>query len=452
MRFLRLGVAGMRGEVGSGLTPLNAINFASAFGSWLDGGTVVVGRDTRMSSDMLYNAVVASLLSCGCRVYNADICPAPLLHFAVPHLRADGGLLIGAGHHPANWNAIVPLTRTGAYLNNTQVQELLDIYHARKYDMKKWTGIGMVEAIPGDVAERYLDTILSMVDTAVIAKRHFNVVADFCNGSGSVLAESFSRRLGVNMTGINNELSGILPHDPEPRPRSGFQVKSIMHPLHADAGFIFNSDMSRISVVTNSGETLSEEYTFPLVADHLLARSPRPGVVITNTCTTRTLDDIVARHSGEVIKTKVGQAYIIDMMQEHQAVLGGDGSGSIAAGPVKGYDSFLGVALILEALALNKCNLDKLTGHLPRYELSKKKIPCQAANAYSMLRRLRGHFPDAEVNDEDGIRFDWPDVWIHLRNSSTEPIIRMIVEWNNREDAEERALQMRGIMERLVSS
>ncbi len=451
MRFLRLGVAGMRGEVGSGLTPLNAINFASSFGSWLDGGVVVVGRDTRVSSDMLYNAVVAALLSCGCRVYNAGICPAPLLHFAVPALNADGGILIGAGHHPANWNAIVPLNRTGAYLNSMQVQELLDIYHAARYDIRKWNGVGQVDAVPSDIGESYLDTILAQVDTAAIAGCHFKIIADFCNGSGSILAESFARRLGLEMIGINNELSGILPHDPEPRPRSGFQARSIMRPLNADAGFVFNSDMSRISVVTNSGETLSEEYTFPLVADHLLSKSGR-GIVITNTCTTRTLDDIVSSHGGEVIKTKVGQAYIIDMMQEHGAVLGGDGSGSVAAGPVKGYDSFTGIALILEALALNKCTLDKLTSRLPRYELSKKKIPCQAANAYSMLRRLRGHFPDAEVNEEDGIRFDWPDGWIHLRNSSTEPIIRMIVEWKNREEAEERAVQMRGIMERLVSS
>ncbi|MDD3119468.1 MAG: hypothetical protein PHQ27_09830, partial [Victivallales bacterium] len=294
MRFLRLGIAGMRGKIGSGLTPLNAIHFTSAFGTWLGGGTVVVGRDTRVSSDMVYYAVTTALLSCGCRVYDAGICPAPLLHFAVPHLKAEGGILIGAGHHPADWNAIVPLNRTGAYLNNMQVQELLDIYHARQYAVKRWDGTGEMVAMPPEVADLYVDTVLAQVDAAAIAARRFKIVSDFCNGSGSILADRFAARLGLEQIVINSELSGILPHDPEPRPRSSYQVKSIMRPLAAEAGFVFNSDMSRLAVVTDSGETLSEEYSFPLVADHLLRRRPGSGIVITNTCTTRTLDEIVA--------------------------------------------------------------------------------------------------------------------------------------------------------------
>lgn len=452
MRFLRLGSAGMRGEVGSGLTPLLAINFAASLGTWINGGSVVVGCDTRMSSPMLYHAVVSALTGCGCRVYNAGVCPAPLLHFLVPHLRADAGFLIGAGHHPGNWNALVPLGSNGAYLNSIQVQELLDIYHAGLYSYHGGEP-GTIEPVPDGASEAYLDQILAPIDTIAIAERNFTVIADFCNGSGSILSTHFADRLGLNLIAINNTLSGIIPHDPEPRPRSSTQVQSIMAPLHADVGFVFNSDMSRVALVSDTGETLSEEYTFPLVAWHVLARRPRGQTIITNPCTTRTLDDVAARFGAELIKTKVGQAYIIDAMLEYNAILGGDGSGSVAfADGVRGYDSFIDMALILEAMAFNRSPLSELVASLPRYHLHKKKIPCPAANAYNLLRNLKNYFSDAEISEEDGIRFDWPDGWIHLRSSATEPVIRMIVEWKTREEAEDKAVQMRGVMERLVSS
>jgi phosphomannomutase len=209
--------------------------------------------------------------------------------------------------------------------------------------------------------------------------------------------------------------------------------------------------MSRLAVVTDSGETLSEELTFPLAASHLLSKHPPKQTVITNTCTTRTLDSVASSHDAKVIKTKVGQAYIIDAMREHHAILGGDGSGSVAvAGHVNGYDGFAAMALIAEAIAVNNIPLSGLAGQLPRFNLVKKTIPCHAANAYSLLRNLRQHCRGAKVSDDDGIRFDWKDGWIHLRNSATEPLIRMIVEWNSPAEAEDRALEMRGIIDRMV--
>lgn len=451
MRYLRLGIAGMRGEVGTGLTPALAIDFASAMGTYLDGGKIIIASDTRISSPMVRNAVLSALLSCGCEILDAGIAPAPVVHFLVPHLKADGALLLGAGHHPAGWNAIVPFDRNGAYFNSVQLQELLDIYHGRRYKTCGWDKMGIIKDISAEFAAPYLDKIFSYVDRKAIAEKKFRIIADFCNGTGSVLAEKFAEGLGIDLIPINNAFSGILPHDPEPRPRSSMQVQSIMKPLKADAGFVFNSDMSRAAIVTDTGETLSEEYTLPLVANHILSTCPPGSSAVTNWCTTRTFDDIVKRHKCIVHKTKVGQSFIIDKMIESNAVISGDGSGSVAFyNSIRGFDSFMIMVKILEAMAHRGLPLSKLSAELPRYHIIKRKINCPSAHAYTILRSVGAVFKDASVSEEDGLRFDWKDGWIHLRASATEPIIRMIVEWKTSEQAEDMALQMQGQLERLL--
>lgn len=461
MRFLRIGTAGMRGRIGNALTPLLAIDFASALGTYLEGGKVVIAMDTRFSSKMLHHAAVSALLSSGCQVFDADIASAPLLHFMVSHLEADAGLLLGAGHHPAGWNAMMPLDRNGAYYNEIKMQELLDVYHSHRYRHHIWRETGRIENVATTVADDYFDYLCGQLDTTAIRKADFNVVTDFCNGSGSTIAGKFADRLGIRLVPINDIISGILPHDPEPRPRSSTQVQSIVRALSADVGFVFNSDMSRTAVVTSSGETLSEEYTFPIVANHVLAKvktGKTVNVVVTNTCTTRTLDDIISRHRAQVDKTKVGQGSIIDRMIELNAVLAGDGSGSIAINnSVPGFDSFLTMGIILEAMAVKKCSSAALAEELPRYHIVKRKVSCPSAHAYTLLHHLRKRFPDsgfpeAELSTEDGLRFDWADGWIHLRASMTEPVIRMIVEWKTMEEAMENAMRMRGLLERLVAS
>lgn len=450
MRSFRLGGAGMHGETGNGLSPDLAIDFASALGTCLEGGKVVTAIDTRFSSSMFLHSALSALMSCGSTVYDAGTAPAPLLHFLVPYLNADGGLLIGAGHHPAGWNAFVPLSNSGAYFNSVQLQELLDIYHAHNYRYCPWDKIGSLQSIPESAASAYLDMIASLVDSRLIASKKYRIIIDCCNGSGSILAAGFAERLGFELVPINDELSGILPHDPEPRPRSSFQVKSMMKALKADAGFIFNSDVSRAAVVTDSLETLSEEYTLPLVADHMLGKTPEPSTVVTNCCSTRTFDEIAIKHNANIIKTKVGQASVIDKMIESNALLAGDGSGSVAcSGGVKGFDGFMTVAMILEAMASNNSSSADLAARLPRYHIIKRKVQCPSAHGYNILRGMKKIFPDAEMTEEDGFRFDWPDGWVHLRASATEPVVRMIVEWKTPEGAEDLASHVMAYMERV---
>jgi len=438
----------MRGQVATALTPSLAMDFSAALGTYLDGGTVVVGRDTRISSEMFYNAAVSALLSCGCDVIDAGVLSAPELHFMVPHVQADAGLLISAGHHPKGWNALIPLTAEGASFTKIELQELLDIYHSRRFNNRPWDQIGKECAAPDGEKEAYLDRLCEKLDTEAIAAAGFSVVADFCNGSGAQIGEEFAKRIGINMIAINKDRSGILPHDPEPRPRSALQVHSVLKPLEADIGFVFNSDMSRTSIVTSSGETLSEEYTIALVADQILSKGWK---LVTNWCTTKTLDDVAARHQTEVHKTKVGEAFIIDRMLELGAELAGDGSGSVAfGGHIPGYDNFMVMGVILEAMAKKAKTSAELAADLPRYHIVKKSIHTSSSHAYTLLHGMRDHFPDAEVNDADGLRFDWPDGWVHLRASITEPLIRMIVEWKTKEQAEDLALQVRGLLERQV--
>jgi len=453
LRFLRLGSAGMRGKIGTGITPLQAIDYATAFGTLIEGGTVVVGYDSRFSSPMLANAVFSALMSCGCDVINAGICPAPAVQFLVPHLNAAAGLLLGAGHHPSGWNAIVPLSQNGAYLNSVQTQELLDVYHGHDFKKSPWNHIGTESSVSSTALQAYLDKICEIIDVSAISKAKFKVVADFCNSSGTRLADEFADRLGIELISINDKYSGVLPHDPEPRPRSALQVHSLMRYVKADIGFIFNSDMSRSSIVTSTGETLSEEYTFPLVANYITSTTEQPTLVVTNSCTTRTLDELVKKNGAILEKVKVGQAPIIDCLLEKNAKIAGDGSGSFAhRDGVPGFDSYLTIALILESMAKSNATSHDLAIALPRFHIKKMKVPCPSSHAYTLLRNLKDYFPEAKQTEIDGFRFDWDDGWVHLRAAMTEPIIRMIVEWRTKEEAEEKAMQMRGLLERLVAS
>lgn len=458
MRFLRLGAAGLRGEVGTALTHQLAIRYASALGTWISitqkKETPVIGiaTDTRKSSEMLKSAVISGLLACGCSIVDFGITPSPVLHFGVRKLKLDGGVLIGAGHHPSGWNALVGLSASGACLTATESQEMLEIYHGNVFNTADWNNCGTIKQAPETVAFDYVDDLFSNVDLDLIRSRNFKIVTDFCNGSGSVIFNRIARKANLDAVVINDSLSGELPHDPEPRPRSSAQVKAIMKPLKADAGFVFSSDVGRVALVTDTCETLSEEYTFPLVAENILSGTGPGKVIATNTCSTRTLDQVVARHCGKVCKGMTGETYTIDLMKEKNAVLSGDGSGGTALGSsgAAGFDGFGSMMQILELMARRETSLSALAGMLPRYHIIKKTIPCRSVHVYAATNKLIKLFPDAEFSSLDGLRFDWEDGWVHIRPSKTEPSLRMILEWKTRAMAEEKAMNIISMVERVV--
>ncbi len=451
MRSFKLGNAGMRGVVGVGLTVERAIDFASAFGTMTDGGRILVGFDTRASSNMMYHAVTSALMGCGCSVLDAGIVPAGVIHFLTPKLKAEGALLIGGGHQPMGWNAAIPIAQDGSYLNFIQLQELFDIYRSHQYRQATWDQIKPLEKLPADFVDVYLDALCEVIDVEAIRKADFTIVADFCNGSGSVVADKFAERLGVRMIAINRIFSGILPHEAEPRPRSASQVQSIIGPLKADAGFVFNSDVSRVSLVSDVGEALSEEYTAPLLVNYLM--DGKAGIrIVTNICSTRSLDDVVARHGGELYKTRVGQAGVIDRMAEVGALIACEGSGSLTTDKwVRGFDGFYMMGLALEYMAVSGRKLSELATEIPRYHIVKSIIHCQASHAYSLIRAvMRDLKAEARVTENDGVRLEWDDGWVSLRAASTDSVIRMISEANTREKAVDREFYMRGLIDRQI--
>ncbi|MCK4983686.1 MAG: hypothetical protein KAS17_12220 [Victivallaceae bacterium] len=452
MRPTKLGSAGIRGVIGAGLTPENAIDFACAFGTFTNGGKVVVALDTRSSSEMLHQAVVSGLQSCGCEVHDLGIAPAMLLSFAIPKLKADGALLIGGGHQRESWNSIVPWGAGGAYLNSIQIRELFDIYYGRRFLTCQWDEIKKNVPVPESIQGQYFDALCKVVDSKAVAAAKFTVINDFCNGSGSALEKEFASRFGLNSIPINNILSGILPHDPEPRPHSAFQVQSLIKPLKSDVGFVFNSDMSRVSLVSDTGETLSEEYTFPLGVNYLLGKAGKDGLrVISNICTSKTLDDVVAQHNGILEKYTTGQSNIIDYMKESNAFISGEGSGSFTSSEwLPSFDAFYVSALILEAMALRQKTLSELVAELPRYHIVKKIINSSSMNAYNRIRIIKNHFKGAKICELDGLRLDWDDGWISLRASSTEQVIRLISESKDKELAEDRALKIHALLENSI--
>ena len=426
MKLLKIGISGVRGIVGETLTPELILNFASAFGTYVQEGPICVGRDTRLSGPMLHSACVSALVSTGCDVIDLGVCPTPILQYMVRALKARGGVSITAGHNDKDWNALTFINREGTYLNSFQGEEVLDVFHLGKFAKAPVEKLGQVRRVT-DFVETYGKALADFLDVAAIGRAGFRVVVDACNGAGAGLAAVLGRRLGYEVVPINDKPSGHFPHEPEPRPRNAQQAASLVKVIRGDAGFVLNSDVSRVSLVAEDGETLSEEFTFPLVAGAILERTPGP--VVTNLSTSRMIDDVAGRRKCPVFKTKVGQPYIVEAMVQEEAVVGGDGSGSVAVTAFqRAFDGFLTMGLILERMAREKKRLSELASELPRYYNVKEKIHCPPSKVYSVLNEVKKLLADKDVDTLDGLRVDEPGGFFHVRASATEPMIRVIAE------------------------
>lgn len=440
MKTLRLSSFALRGFVGTTLTPRAAIDYASAFATHIKGGTVVVGRDTRYSSPMIHSAATSGLLNAGCNIIDLGICPTPIVQFAVRHYGAAGGLSITGGHAEAGWNSLNIINSEGSLFDALSGQTVLDIFHSKEYIKKDWQGMGKVTHL-NDFLTPYLDALDDCVNTEAIRAAKFTVLMDPLGGAGVPYMEAFSERLGLNLVPINGEANGYLAREAEPRPRSAKQMASILPYVKGDAGFVFSSDMVRMSLVSEAPEPKSEEYTFAIIANHVLSK--QQGTVVTNCCTSRLIDDIASKHNCPLVKTKVGQPYILTSLADEQGVLGGEGNGSVAL-PQWGlcFDGFIMMALVLEAMAENKATLSELVDDLPSYHIVKKNLPCVSSKSYRSLEhveKLWRQEDQAEINVLDGLRVDDKDGWKYVRASRTEQAIRIIAESTDPDKAEQEA-------------
>jgi phosphomannomutase len=428
MKPLKIGITGVRGIVGEAFTPELAVGFAQAFGTYLDGARILVCRDTRPSGPMVRSAVLAGLLAAGCEVIDLDICPTPSMQLAVEWLGADGGIAITAGHNPAPWNALKFVRADGLYLNTTQAEELLDIYHQGEFAKAAWDKIKTgVES--RDAVEHHVEILKAAFDAEAIRARRLTVAVDCCNGACSRLVPRWLEELGCEVLAVNDDPAAPFPHSPEPRPETMAQLRAVVKAGRADIGFAHDADGERLGVVTETGEPLSEEMTLALAADTRLRQ--RAGTVVTNVSTSGTVDIIAARHGGAVVRTPVGQAYISEAMTELGAVLGGEGSGGIAVPEVHPtHDSAAAIGLVLERLARTGERASEAAEGLPRLSMIKHNVQVEPDRLYSFLQGFR-HAVEREqlpYDTTDGVKVSLPGGWVHARASNTESMIRIITE------------------------
>jgi phosphomannomutase len=437
MKPLKIGITGVRGIVGETFTPELAVEFAQAFGTYLDGGRILVCRDTRPSGPMIRSAVLAGLLAAGCEIIDLGICPTPSMQLAVKALEADGGIAITAGHNPWRWNALKFVRGDGLYLNPQQAEELLDIFHQNEFRKAGWETIKQSVGY-ADPLGKHIEALQRAFAVDAIRKRRLVVAVDCCNGACSLLSPRWLEVLGCEVLALNNDPTAPFPHAPEPKPTTMAQLCALVKAGRADIGFAHDADGERLGLVTDRGEPLSEEMTLAIAADIRLRK--QPGTVVTNVSTTQAIDLIAAQHGGSVVRTPVGQAFISEGLLEHNGVLGGEGSGGITVPEVHlTHDSAAAIGLILEHLAQTDERISDIVQRLPRLVTLKHDVAVEPHRLYSVLQEFRAVVEQEglTIDATDGVKVTSPEGWAHVRASNTESIIRIIVEAKEKTKAAE---------------
>jgi phosphomannomutase len=425
---LRISHVGLRGIVGRGLSAEQVVDFASAFGTFLGGGPVVLGRDPRASSVMLREGVIAGLLACGHDVIDLGVVSTPVIQHAIRRHGAAGGVSIGASHNAAEWNALKFLGGAGTYLSTAEASELLDLYHLRRFTFATWERVGRLRQ-EDDAIDHYLDELASVYDLAALAR--FKVIVDCANGTSSRILRRLAERHGLRFILINERM-GALAHEPNTSAAMvALQLAPLVAPAGADAGFLFDVDSDRVAMATGAGVPVTEEMMLPLLADYLLPRS-RGKLIITNLSTTALVEEIAARHGGKVIRVRVGRQAAMDAMaiyRPEEIGVAGEGTGAVMIPAFRFvYDGIASMLAVLSMMLERGTTLTEILAGYPRYSILKGQVSFVPQRIPAMFMELERRYSDGRVNSADGLRVDWPDTWFHVRVSQTEPIVRVICE------------------------
>ncbi|MGQ9732581.1 MAG: phosphoglucosamine mutase [Candidatus Zipacnadales bacterium] len=432
---LKISISGVRGVVGESLTPQLLVGFAQAFGCYVEGGVVLVGRDTRQTGQMVRSAVVGGLLASGCYVIDLGVIPVPTVLIAVKQLQADGAVAITASHNPAQWNALKFARSEGVFLNSYQATELLDVYHQGDFRLARSSEMSEVE-YDSSAVQRHIDLVIANADVEAIRSRRPKVVVDTCNGAGGVMTERLLRALGCEVIVIHGQPNGCFPHDPEPIPENLSDLSKAVRAHEADIGFAQDADADRLAVVAETGEPIGEEFTLAFACETVAARTP--GVIVTNISTSRMVDEVGERYGCRVVRTKVGEINVVETMRHEKAIIGGEGNGGVIFPQVHMCrDSMSGIALILEGLARYGTVSNWVASFRPS-SMHKTKIECSAAHLQRALAAVRRHYADHHLDLTEGIKVMWPQrrQWLHIRPSNTEPVVRVIAESDSPVEAE----------------
>ncbi len=447
---LIISVSGVRGVIGQGLTPQVACDFGCAFGGYLNGGRVVLGRDTRPSGGMVRDAVVAGLTASGCEVLDLGVVSTPGVGLMTRQLHAAGGVVVTASHNPPPWNGIKFLAAEGWAAPPETAERIRAIFEAKEFRFVDAQHAG--QAIPrAGTHERHVEAVLAGLDVDRISRRRYRVVLDSINGAGGVGGAMLLRRLGCDLVHINAEPNGQFAHTPEPIAENLGSLCEVVRTCRADIGFAQDPDADRLALVDERGTTVGEEYTLALVARHVF--SERPGPAAANLSTSRMIDDVAKAAGGRCVvhRTPVGEAHVARAVVDRGCVIGGEGNGGVIdprVVPVR--DSFAAMGLVLDLLVATGKSLSQLVAELPRYTMIKQKFPCTPEKASEVLSEVRRVFADAPINDADGIRVDWPEGWVHVRASNTEPIMRIIAEANTQSAADQLVARVRAVADRVL--
>jgi phosphomannomutase len=451
--------------VGESLTPGLLTDFALAFGTYINQGTVAVGRDTRPSGPMVREALIGGLLATGCDVVDVGIVPVPTLQIAVKQQRYDAGIAITASHNPQEWNALKFIRSDGVFLYPYQAEELLNVYHQGEFKYADTRGLGSVRRDEGAV-ERHIERLLALVDARAIARANFHVVVDCCNGAGAVVSEKLLRRIGVKrLTMINNVPDGLFAHTPEPIGANLEQLRRAVIECRADIGFAQDPDADRLAVCPETGSAISEEFTLALAADAVASQRRAP--LVANLSTSRMIDEVGERYGCPVYRSPVGEINVVEEMRARAAqwqradpdagpdcVMGGEGNGGVID-PRSHYcrDSLRGMCLILEGLAHRGGTVSEWMGQTFRPQhMRKEKVECDASSVQTALLALRDAYASARnIDDRDGLKVVRADgSWLHVRASNTEPIMRIIAEADDEPSAQALCDRARKVVEKAL--
>jgi phosphomannomutase len=428
---LMISVSGMRGRVGEALTPEVVARFAAGFGAWAAGGAktprIVVGRDSRVSGPMFHRAVIAALQSVGCDVIDVGLTTTPTCQLAVEYHHAAGGLMISASHNPTEWNALKFIGPSGAFLEayeGAQMRRVVD----GEIPRAPWDRLGAVTE-DRDAIERHIQQVLALpyLNVQGIRERRFKVALDCVRGAGGRIIPQLLDRLGCQVTAIHLEADGRFPHPPEPIPENLHELERLVLQSRAEVGLAVDPDVDRLALVSEKGKAVGEDYTLALASRVVLRH--RKGPVVANLSTSLILDDIAKEAGSNVIRTPVGEVNVVVRMRDERAPIGGEGNGGVILPELHlGRDAPVGVALILQLLLEDDTPLSAIVGRYPRYWIVKEKMDRPNISLEAVYEALRKEFADATVDTQDGLRLSWPDRWVHVRPSGTEPIVRVIAE------------------------
>ncbi|HID96161.1 MAG TPA: phosphoglucosamine mutase [Candidatus Latescibacteria bacterium] len=428
MHGLIIGVSGVRGVVGEGLTPDVVYRFAAAFGNWCGKGKVLVGRDSRTSGPILSYATIAGLLSVDTDVIDLGLCPTPTLQLAVEQEDAGGGIVITASHNPISYNGLKFVGSDGTFLDGDQLQQLLDLFQARRIDKSLWEVLGR-EPEKMEAIEDHISKILALdiLDVELIRGRRFKVALDACNGVGGLLGVPLLERLGCQVIKLNCEPTGIFSRPPEPVPENLPRLCFAVRKEGVDVGFGLDPDGDRLSIVSDKGQAVGEEYSQALAAKLVLSK--RKGQVVTNLSSSQMLDDIASGYGVKVIRTPVGEINVVRMMKKLRAVIGGEGNGGIILPELHlARDAAVGMSLILQLMAESEHTISELIESIPHYTIVKRKFQCEDMMKQRALKFIQQIYSHEEMDTSDGVKITRGHSWLHIRKSNTEPIIRVIAE------------------------